>query len=75
MKKNNLMQNVGAVLGVFMTLFFFGFGLLIFFAPNLFHVEKTLRVIIGSTFIVLGIYRAYMAYLKIVEVFFSGDDD
>lgn len=69
------MLQFSAGTGVLMTLFLFGFGLLIFFAPNLFHVEKFIRIVIGSTFIVLGIYRAYMAYLKIVELFFSGKED
>jgi hypothetical protein len=29
----------------------------------------------GSTFIFYGLYRAYRAYVKIVEAFFSKDKD
>ena len=39
------------------------------------YLDKPVRVIMGSTFIFYGLYRAYRAYVKIVEVFFTKDED
>ena len=68
------MQQVGVILGAFMTVFYVGVGLLFLLATRL-PVEKFLRILVGSTFLVFGVYRAYMTYIKIVEVFFSEEDD
>jgi hypothetical protein len=74
MNQNRLMQQVGAILGAFMTIFYIGVGLLFLLATRL-PVEKFLRILVGSTFLVFGVYRAYMTYIKIIEVFFSKKDD
>jgi hypothetical protein len=39
------------------------------------YLDKSVRVIIGSSFIFYGLYRAYRAYTKIVEVFFTDEDE
>ena len=75
MDGNRLMQQVTAIFSTFMVIFYLGVGLLLIFYPNLSYVDKALRVIIGSTFIFYGLYRAYRAYVKIVEVFFTKDKD
>jgi hypothetical protein len=74
MDQNRLMQQVSAVLGAFMTLFYVGVGLYFLFASYL-HVEKFLRYLVGGTFLIYGIYRGYMSYLKIRESFFSKNDE
>jgi len=73
MNENKLMQQITAVFSVFMVLFYLGAGffLLLYFKNS--YVDRTLIVIMGSTFILYGLYRAFRAYLKIVEVFFTND--
>lgn len=75
MNENKLMQQITAVFSVFMVLFYLGAGffLLFYFKNN--YVDKSLIVIMGSTFILYGLYRAFRAYLKIVEVFFTNDNE
>ena len=61
--------------GVFMTFFLFGFGFFFLFAQNLYYIEKFYRILVGSTLIIYGFYRAYITYRKIIEVFFSKGKD
>jgi threonine/homoserine/homoserine lactone efflux protein len=80
MNENKLMQQVGTIFGVFMTLFYLGVGLYFIIAQNLVlsqnpTYDKFIRILVGSTFIIYGIYRAYRTYVKVVELFFSGNDD
>ncbi len=74
MNQNKLMQQVGAVFGAFMALFYIGVGLYFLFASYLW-VEKFLRYLVGSTFLVYGIYRSYTTFVKIREAFFMKDED
>ncbi|MBA4321536.1 MAG: hypothetical protein C0408_01840 [Odoribacter sp.] len=75
MNENRLMQQIGTIFGAFMTLFYLGVGFYLVLSPNLDYVDKFLRVLVGSTFILYGLYRAYRTYVKVVEVFFTGDND
>jgi hypothetical protein len=75
MNGNRLMEQVIAIFSVFMVMFYLVAGWYIIFRYNLGYIDKPLRVIIGSTFIFYGLYRAYRAYVKIVEVFFTKNDD
>lgn len=75
MNENKLMQQIGTMFGVIMTFFYIGVGLFFLLSPNVAYVDKFLRIVVGSTFIFYGIYRAYRTYVKIIELFFSGDDD
>jgi hypothetical protein len=74
MNQKRLMQQIGAIFGAFMTIFYLGVGFF-FLLSSYLPVEKFLRILVGSTFVVYGLYRGYMTYSKIVEVFFSKDDD
>lgn len=75
MKENRLMQQVTAIFSTFMVLFYLGIGCYFVFFSNLSYLDKSVRVIMGSTFIFYGLYRAYRAYVKIVEVFFTREDE
>jgi hypothetical protein len=75
MNGDKLMQQVTAIFSVFMVFFYLGVGFYLIFFPNLSYLDKPIKVIMGSTFIFYGIYRAYRAYVKIVEVFFTKEDD
>jgi hypothetical protein len=58
-----------------MVCFYLGVGYYFVFLSNLSYLDKPIRVIMGSTFIFYGLYRAYRTYVKIVEVFFTKDED
>jgi hypothetical protein len=72
MNENKLMQQVSAIFSVFMVIFYIGVGLFFIFYSDRSYLDKPVRVIMGSTFIFYGLYRAYRTYVKIVEAFFSG---
>jgi hypothetical protein len=75
MNGNKLMDQVTAIFSSFMVFFYLGVGCYLIFFMNLSYLDKSIRVIMGSTFIFYGLYRAYRAYVKIVEVFFTKEDD
>ncbi|MBE3085484.1 MAG: hypothetical protein IMZ64_04630 [Bacteroidetes bacterium] len=75
MNENRLMQQVIAIFSIFMVFFYLGVGSFLIFFTDLSYIDKAVRVIIGSAFIFYGLYRAYRAYVKIVEVFFTKDKD
>jgi hypothetical protein len=75
MNTNRLIQQVAAIFSIFMVFFYIGVGFYLIYFPNLSYLDKSVRVIIGSAFIFYGLYRAYRAYVKIVEVFFTKEDD
>ena len=69
------MQQVTAIFSVFMVFFYLGVGWYLIFRSDFSYLDKAVRVIMGSTFVFYGLYRAYRAYVKIVEVFFTKDQD
>jgi hypothetical protein len=75
MNANRLMQQVTAIFPTFMVFFYIGVGVYLVFYTNFSYLDKSVRVIIGSSFIFYGLYRAYRAYVKIVEVFFTKEED
>jgi cytochrome c biogenesis protein CcdA len=73
MQQNRIMDQINTIFGAFMVFFYLGVGIyLIFFFEN---IEKPYRVIMGVTFIFLGVYRAIRIISKIREVFFQGRND
>lgn len=74
MNENRLMSQVTAIFSLFMVFFYLGVGCYLVFFFNLGY-DKSLLVIIGSAFIFYGLYRAFRAYIKIVEVFFTEEKD
>lgn len=75
MNANRIMQQVTAIFSVFMVFFYLGVGWYFVFYSDLSYLDKPVRVIMGSAFIFYGLYRAFRAYVKIVEVFFTKDDN
>jgi hypothetical protein len=75
MNENRIIQQVTAIFSIFMVLFYLGVGSYLVFYADLSYLDKSVLVIMGSTFIFYGLYRAYRAYVKIVEVFFTKDSD
>lgn len=75
MDGSRLIQQVTAIFSIFMVFFYFGVGYYFIFYSNFSYLDKAVRVIMGSVFIFYGVYRAFRAYFKIVEVFFTKEKD
>jgi hypothetical protein len=75
MNENRILQQVGAIFSLFMTLFYLGVGTYLVFYADFYYIDKALRVIMGATFLFYGLYRAYRAYVKINEAFSRRDQD
>jgi hypothetical protein len=75
MNENRIMQQVTAIFSIFMVFFYFGVGIYFVFYSDRSYLDKSVRIIMGSTFLFYGLYRAYRAYVKIVEAFFSRGKD
>jgi len=73
MNQNKMLEQITAIFSTFMVFFYLGAGIYLIFFFNQSLIDKAVRVIIGSTFIFYGLYRAYRAYVKIVELFFTDD--
>jgi formate hydrogenlyase subunit 3/multisubunit Na+/H+ antiporter MnhD subunit len=70
MNENRIMQQISAIFSVFMVFFYLGVGVyMLFFFKNTF-MDRSALVIFGSVLIFYGVYRAYRAYLSIVDLFF-----
>ncbi len=72
MDENRTVEQVNAIFGLFMVLFYIGVGTYLLFFFNSDYLDKSIRVIVGSSFLLFGVYRAFRTYFKIVELFFSG---
>jgi hypothetical protein len=75
MKENRIMEQVTAIFSLFMVFFYLGIGSYLIFSSDLSYLDKAVRNLMGATFIFYGMYRAYRSYVKIVEVFFTKDND
>jgi hypothetical protein len=75
MTESRLTGQIGAIFGAFMSIFYIGFGLYFAFFNNFYWIDKFLLTLFGITFAFYGVYRAFRAYQKIKEVFFSRDND
>lgn len=75
MNSNKILEQVYAIFSLFMVFFYIGVGIFFIFYSDRSYLDKSLRVIMGSTFLFYGSYRAYRTYVKIVEVFFTKDKD
>lgn len=75
MDGNRIVEQVSTIFTSFMVFVYLGAGIFLLFYSDMSYLDKAVRVIMGSTFIFYGLYRAYRAYVKIVEVFFTKDED
>lgn len=75
MDNNKLMSQVTTIFGIFMVLFYLGVGIYLIFYFDRTYLDRAVLVIIGSSFILYGVYRAFRTYTRIVELFFKDDSD
>ena len=75
MNSNRILQQFHAMFGIFMVMFYIGVGIFLLFFADMFNIDKAIRGIIGSTFMLYGIYRIFVTYKQIVNAFIKKDDD
>jgi len=75
MNSNRMLQQFHAIFGIFMVVFYLGISIFLFFFAKMFKIDQALRVIIGSTFILLGIYRITVTYKQIKQAFFTKENE
>jgi len=75
MNSNRMLQQFYAMFGIFMVMFYLGVGIALLFFLKMFNIDQALRVIIGSTFLLLGIYRITVTYRQIKQFFFTKENE
>jgi len=75
MNDNNIMQQISSIFSVFMVIFYLGVGSFMIFFFDQSSIDKALRVIIGSSFLIYGTFRAFRAFFHIKEIFFNKETD
>jgi hypothetical protein len=75
MNDNKMMRQINAIFSVFMVFFYLGIGVyLVFYFKNT-VLDRSVVVLFGSVIFLYGVYRAYRAYVSIVELFFRHGND
>lgn len=72
---NKLMQNFHIFFGILMVIFYLGAGIFLLFFSGTFHIDKAVGGLIGGSFLLYGIYRAWTTYRQVKDAYFSGTQD
>lgn len=75
MNDRKIMQQITTVFAVFMVFFYLGVGIFLIWYADLSTIDKAVRVLLGSAFMLLGVFRAFRAWEKIKEVFFTKNNE
>jgi len=76
MDNNRILQQIYAIFGIFMVMFYIGGGIFfLFFADRFFNLNKALFGIMGGSFLLYGIYRIFVSYKQLVDAFFTKNED
>jgi hypothetical protein len=76
MDNNRILQQIYAMFGIFMVIFYLGGGIFfLFFADRLLNINKAILGILGGTFLLYGVYRVFVTYKQITDAFFSKRND
>ncbi|NLN31283.1 MAG: hypothetical protein GX158_08665 [Bacteroidales bacterium] len=76
MDNNKILQQIYAMFGIFMVMFYLGGGIFfLFFADRLLNMNKAILGILGGTFLLYGVYRVFVTYKQIADAFFSKDEN
>ena len=76
MDNNRILQQIYAIFGILMVMFYIGGGIFfLFFADRYFNLNKALFGIMGGSFLLYGIYRIFVSYKQLVDAFFTKNED
>jgi hypothetical protein len=71
MEESKMLQQIQAILRLFMALFYIGAGIFLLFFSGNFQINRALLKLVGGTFLFYGAYRIYAASVSIYKLFFS----
>lgn len=71
MNDNDIMRQVSSIFSVFMVIFYFGAGIFMIFYFDQSNIDKSLRVIMGTAFLIYGTFRAFRVFFQIKKIFFD----
>ena len=75
MNESKILRQISAIFSIFMVMFYIGIGSFFIFYFDQSLIDKPIRMIIGSSFLLYGLYRAFRSYVQIKEVFFNKETD
>lgn len=75
MNESTLMKQVNAIFSTFMVAFYLGIGIFFIWFSDSTMIDKAVKGILGATFMFYGVYRAFRAWEKIKEAFFTKNED
>jgi len=76
MNSNRVLQQMNAMFGIFMVIFYIGVGVfMLFYARKWFVIDKAISVIMGSTFLFFGVYRIFVSINQVRKAFFTRKED
>jgi hypothetical protein len=75
MNNSRMLQQLHAMFGIFMVMFYIGAGIFLIFFAKMFAIDKFVRGFIGSTFLLYGLYRITVTYKQLKEAFSSHDEE
>jgi len=66
---------MSSIFSIFMVVFYFGVGSFMLFDKTYLVLDKAVRVIIGTSFLIYGVFRAFRTYIQIKQAFFNNETD
>ena len=72
---NKMIQQMFSVFSIFMVMFYIGMGAFLVFFIEQSVIDKAAMIIIGSVFMVYGVFRAFKTFFQIKELFFNKETD
>ncbi|MEK7718411.1 MAG: hypothetical protein AAB347_02185 [Bacteroidota bacterium] len=75
MNSRRLYDKVMAIVSTLMIFFYLGFAYLLYFSPLFSHIDVAMRAIFALPLFLYGVYRIFVAYVKIKENFFDSEEE
>ena len=75
MNDNKILRQISSMFSIFMVIFYIGFGTFSIFFFDQSLIDRATRVIIGTAFIIYGVFRAFKTFFQVKELFFNTEID
>ena len=75
MNENIILRQVSAIFSIFMVMFYIGVGAYFIFYLDQSLIDRAVRVLIGSTFLFYGLFRAFKTFIQIRNLFFRKNNN
>ena len=75
MNSRRLYDKVMAIVSTLMIFFYLGFAYVLYFSPLFSHIDIAMRAIFALPLFLYGLYRIFVAYVKIKENFFDSEEE